>query len=94
MTGAEYLRSLPDGVAQHVRFYVNNGMVDRILAVHVADESGHCAGCVRQEHPRPTWPCSLAYHAGVARDLEILAAQDRRDAMGRTREPRKPWPNR
>jgi len=74
MTGAEHLQSFGDDVAIHVEFYINNGLIARTLATHTPDPSGHCAGCTWYEAARPTWPCSHAYYAGLARRLQHPSA--------------------
>ena len=60
---------LVDAVSVHVQFYIRYGITDRVLAVHVADESGHCAGCRWLDAPQPVWPCSHAFYARAAKEL-------------------------
>lgn len=43
-----------------VKFHINFGITARVLAAHVDDGSGHCAGCAWQNVPRPVWPCDHA----------------------------------
>lgn len=51
----------------------HEGMAARMLAQHVDDGSGHCAGCAWQETSRPVWPCLIRWYAveadKVARQL-------------------------
>lgn len=61
-------------VSEIVKFHLNFGITERVLAAHVDDGSGHCAGCAWHNVPRPVWPCDHAYYAGVARELETVLA--------------------
>lgn len=49
-----------------IAFHRNFGIVQRTLAAHVDDGSGHCAGCAWHDAPRPRWPCVHAYYADAA----------------------------
>jgi hypothetical protein len=35
------------------------GVVDKLLAVHVADPDGRCRGCPSARDIPPIWPCRL-----------------------------------
>lgn len=52
--------------SQLVTFYITHGLTDQILATHVDDGTGHCAGCAWQQRARPIHPCALRYCAEVA----------------------------
>jgi hypothetical protein len=45
----------------------------RLLALHVADGTGHCAGCRSATGGTPVWPCTLR-----ALGLEVQAISRRR----------------
>ncbi|MGI5126105.1 hypothetical protein ACQEVB_04750 [Pseudonocardia sp. CA-107938] len=45
------------------------GVVERLLAAHVAGPDGRCAVCGGNGRPAPLWPCSVAELAGAARRL-------------------------
>lgn len=70
-------RALADA-GEIVKFHINFGTAARVLATHVDDGSGRCAGCTLHNIARPVWPCVHAHYAGVARELE--AALVPRDA--------------
>jgi hypothetical protein len=42
------------------------GMAERILAEHVDDGTGHCAGCTWNERARPVVPCLTRHYAELA----------------------------
>jgi len=35
------------------------GVAARLIALHTADSTGHCAGCVWLDHPRLVYPCAI-----------------------------------
>ena len=53
-----------------VTFYLLHGLTERMLAVHVDDGTGHCAGCAFQQAAQPVHPCTLRYCAEVAAKLD------------------------
>ncbi|MHA6628926.1 hypothetical protein ACU61A_26105 [Pseudonocardia sichuanensis] len=53
-----------------VTFYLANGLTGRILAAHVDDGTGHCAGCAWQQAAQPIHPCALRYSAEIAAKQE------------------------
>ena len=53
-------------LATIVEFYIANGLTSRMLATHVNDGTGHCAGCSWQQAAQPVHPCALRYCAEVA----------------------------
>ncbi len=46
------------------------GMAAGMLAEHIDDGSGHCAGCKWQQHAQPIWPCLIRYYALRADEVE------------------------
>lgn len=44
------------------------GVVDKLLATHVADADGRCRGCPSARDIAPIWPCRLALLADLARN--------------------------
>lgn len=56
------------------------GMAERILAVHIDDNTGRCAGCVQHDRPAAAHPCVIRNHA--------LHALDTREADQRGGRPR------
>jgi hypothetical protein len=44
------------------------GMVDKLIAVHVADADGRCRGCPSTRDIAPIWPCRLREVADLARN--------------------------
>jgi hypothetical protein len=46
------------------------GLAARLMAVHVDDGRGHCAGCWFPQTPPPVWPCTLFAVAREARSLD------------------------
>jgi hypothetical protein len=53
-----------------VTFYLTHGLTEQMLAIHVDDGTGHCAGCAWQQAAPPVHPCALRYCAEVAAELE------------------------
>ena len=49
-----------------VIFYVTHGLIEQMLATHVDDGTGHCAGCAWHQAAQPVHPCALRYCAEVA----------------------------
>jgi len=39
------------------------GMAERLLALHVDDNTGHCAGCVQHDRPAVEHLCVIRNHA-------------------------------
>jgi hypothetical protein len=46
------------------------GVADRLVAAHVDDGRGYCAGCWFPQTPAPVWPCTLSAIGRQARDLD------------------------
>jgi hypothetical protein len=46
------------------------GVAARLVALHTADGTGHCAGCVWVDRPRPVHPCVIQQAATRALHLQ------------------------
>jgi hypothetical protein len=53
-----------------VTFFLAHGLTERMLAIHIDDGTGHCAGCAWQQAAPPVHPCALRYCAEVAAEQE------------------------
>jgi hypothetical protein len=47
-----------------------DGVADRLVAAHVDDGRGYCAGCWFPQTPAPVWPCTLHAVGRQARELD------------------------
>jgi len=57
------------GIAEALAGSLSSAAVDRILAEHVPDPSGHCRGCRFPTTASPVWPCRLFAIADELRRL-------------------------
>jgi len=62
----------------------------RLVALHVDDGTGHCAGCTWWDPPRPVHPCTTRQAA--TRALHIQAARLAGRVLPIRPEPRRRWP--
>jgi hypothetical protein len=53
----------------------------RLLGLHVADGTGHCAGCRSAVGGAPVWPCTLYALAVEVRAIRRRRAVDRDDVF-------------
>jgi hypothetical protein len=76
------LAMTPDGAGTPVRVWAQYLAADdhvwrRLLALHVADSTGHCAGCRSATGGTPVWPCILHALALEVRAINRRLAADR-----------------
>jgi hypothetical protein len=48
------------------------GVAARLIALHTADSTGHCAGCVWWDRPRPVYPCAIRQAATRALHIQAI----------------------
>jgi hypothetical protein len=60
----------PAPMSELVEFYVAHGLAEGMLAAHVDDGTGHCAGCAWPQTARPVHPCTLRHAAEAAIELK------------------------
>ena len=58
------------------------GMAERILAVHIDDSTGRCAGCVQHDRPAASHPCVIRNHALHAISVREADQHDDRPRLG------------
>ena len=53
---------------------LNQPMVADILATHLRDDHGRCAGCAVDDRLRPVWPCGVRGVAVLAQRGDVRRA--------------------